>query len=160
MPYFASSRGPVTESDSLLLDNEVAIGVARSLVTPMDVRILGTKDDNWLVSDVVALSVQNATTIASVGHRLIAKSYEVQAENEKLSKMVTSYSKEMQKQLEALEIPSKCKRDHDRSFAEAKRVIFGRSSDEPQEAVRKDPKEDIQRAKLKSPVVDSGSATR
>lgn len=78
MPYFASSQGPVTESNSLLLDNEVAIGVARSLVTLRDVRILGTKDDNCLVSDVVALSVQNATTIASVGHRLIAKSYEVQ----------------------------------------------------------------------------------
>lgn len=74
--------------------------------------------------------------------------------------MVTSYFKEMQKQLEALEIPGKRKRDHDGSFAEAKRVIFGSSSDEPQEAVHKDPKEDIQRAKLKSPVVDSRSAAR
>ncbi|KAI5327100.1 hypothetical protein L3X38_026496 [Prunus dulcis] len=137
MPYFASSRGPVTKSDSLLLDNEVAIGVARSLVTPRDVRILGTGDDNRLVSDVVALCLQNATTITSVGHRLIAKSYE----------------------LEALEILGKRKRDHDGSFAEAKRVIFGSSSDKPPEVVRKDLKEDIQRAKLKSPMVDSGSAT-
>ncbi|KAI5343769.1 hypothetical protein L3X38_011645 [Prunus dulcis] len=76
--YFASSRGPVTVNDSILLDNEVAVGVARSLVTPRDVRILGTGDDNRLVSDVVALNVQSAASIASMGHRLIAKSQEVQ----------------------------------------------------------------------------------
>ncbi|KAH0988034.1 hypothetical protein GBA52_015211 [Prunus armeniaca] len=58
--------------------SDIAIGVARSLVTPRDVCILGTRDDNWLVSDVVALSVQSAASIASVGHLLIAKSHEVQ----------------------------------------------------------------------------------
>ncbi|ONH95911.1 hypothetical protein PRUPE_7G095400 [Prunus persica] len=41
-------------------------------------RILGTRDDNRLVSDVVALSVQSGASIASVGHRLIGKSHEVQ----------------------------------------------------------------------------------
>ncbi|KAI5324440.1 hypothetical protein L3X38_033513 [Prunus dulcis] len=76
--YFASSRGPMTVNDSLLIDNEVSIEVVKSLVTPRDVRILGTRDDNWLVSDVVVLSVQSAASIASVGHRLIAKSSEVQ----------------------------------------------------------------------------------
>ena len=78
IPYFASSQGPVTINDSLHLDNDVAIGVARSLVTPRDVRILGTRDDNWLVSEVMALSVQSAASITSVGYRLIAKSHEVQ----------------------------------------------------------------------------------
>ncbi|CAL2237132.1 unnamed protein product [Prunus armeniaca] len=68
--------------------------------------------------------------------------------------MVSFYSKEMQKQLEALEILGKCKRDHDGGFAQAKRVIFGSSSDEPQEAVREDPKEDIHMAKLKAPMVE------
>lgn len=66
----------MTKSDSLLLDNEVAIGVERSLVTPRDVCIL-MRDDNWLVSDAVALCLQNVTTVTSVGHHLIAKSYEV-----------------------------------------------------------------------------------
>ncbi|CAL9001351.1 unnamed protein product [Prunus brigantina] len=149
--YFASSRGPVTVNDSLLLDNEVTIGVAKSLVTPRDACILGMRDDNRLVSDVVVLSVQSVASIISVGHRLIAKSYEVQIlraqlvaeqnlvdeyqrdikrlkknraktaeenqrqlqtlqeENEKLSKMIDSYSKGMQKQLEALENPGKHK---------------------------------------------------
>ncbi|CAL2240265.1 unnamed protein product [Prunus armeniaca] len=77
-PYFASTRGPVTVNDSILLDNEVPIGVARSLVTPRDVRVLESKDDNWLVSEVVALSVQTAASIVSVGHRLISKTHEVQ----------------------------------------------------------------------------------
>ncbi|KAI5350619.1 hypothetical protein L3X38_003510 [Prunus dulcis] len=144
-PYFATSRGPVTVNDSIFLDNEVAIGVARNLVTSRDGRVLASKDDNRLVSEVVALSVQTAASIASVRHRLISKTHEVQflraqlvpeqnlvdeyqrenkrlkkertrmaeenqrqfhllqEENEKLSKMVAFYSKEMQKQLEVFE---------------------------------------------------------
>ncbi|CAL8992402.1 unnamed protein product [Prunus brigantina] len=77
--------------------SDITIGVARSLVIPRDVRILGTRDDNRLVSDVMVLSVQSAASIASVGHHLIVKSPKVQEENEKLSKMVDSYSKGMQK---------------------------------------------------------------
>ncbi|KAL6284592.1 hypothetical protein ACE6H2_015521 [Prunus campanulata] len=196
-PYFASSRGPVTVNDSLLLDNDVAIGVARSLMTPRDLRILGMRDDNRIVNDVVAMGVQSATCIANVGHRLIAKTHEVQflkaqltaeqklvyeyqrdnrrlkkdktereekhrhqleilrAENEKhRSQMITFYSKEMPKRQEASERPSKRKReDHNSSFAEAKRMIFGSSSDEHQEAVRENLGEEIHSAKLKAPIV-------
>ncbi|KAI5327008.1 hypothetical protein L3X38_026404 [Prunus dulcis] len=124
MPSFASLRGPVTINDLLLLDNEIAIGVARSLVTPKDVRLLGTRDDNQLVSDAMVLSVQSAASVISVGHRLFVKSHEssirrlkreraktleetryqleiLQEENQKLSKMVDFYSKDMQEQLEA-----------------------------------------------------------
>ncbi|KAL6284504.1 hypothetical protein ACE6H2_015433 [Prunus campanulata] len=78
MPYFASSRRLVTVNDSLLLDNNVAIGVARSLVTPNDVRMLGTRDDNRVVSDAMTLSMQSAASATSVGHHLIVKSHEVQ----------------------------------------------------------------------------------
>ena len=78
MPYFASARGPVTVTDSILLDNDVAIGVARNLVTPKDIRVLGTRDDNRVVSDALALSVQSTATVASLGHRLLAKSHEVE----------------------------------------------------------------------------------
>ncbi|KAL6280569.1 hypothetical protein ACE6H2_017450 [Prunus campanulata] len=78
MPYFASARGHVTVNDSILLDNDVALGVARNLVTPKDIRVLGARDDNQVVSDGLALSVQSTTTVASMGHRLIAKSHEVE----------------------------------------------------------------------------------
>ncbi|KAI5327727.1 hypothetical protein L3X38_027123 [Prunus dulcis] len=61
----------VTVNDSLLLDNGVAVGVARGLVTPKDVRMLGTMDDNRVVSDAMSLSVQSATSVTSVEHRLI-----------------------------------------------------------------------------------------
>ncbi|CAL8113757.1 unnamed protein product [Prunus armeniaca] len=114
MPYFASSRWPVIVNNSLLLDNDVVIGVVRSLVTPKDVCVLGTRDDNRVVSDDVTLSVQSATSVTSVRHRLIVKSHEVQVE----------------------------------------RVIFGSSSDGPQKVVRENPKEEVQKAKLKSPVVE------
>ncbi|CAL9000138.1 unnamed protein product [Prunus brigantina] len=195
MPHFASSRGPMRVNDSLLLDNEVAIGVARGLVTPRDVRVLGTRDDNRLVSDSMAMSVQSVTSIASVGHRLIAKYHEVQVlraqlatqrnlvddyqreikilkndrtkttednrrqrqilreENKELSKIVNFYANDMQKKLEALENPGKRKRDQERS-SKGKGVIFGGSSDEPQEAMRENPKKDIEKAKLKSPIVE------
>ncbi|KAI5327333.1 hypothetical protein L3X38_026729 [Prunus dulcis] len=73
---------------------------------------------------------REAASITSVGYRLIAKSHEVQEENEKLSKMVDFYSKNLQKQLEALENPRKHKGDHERSSREMC-AIFGGSSDEP-----------------------------
>ncbi|KAI5312332.1 hypothetical protein L3X38_041505 [Prunus dulcis] len=146
---------------------------ARSLVTPMDVRVLGTRDDNRLVRDAMALSVQSVASIGSVGHRLIANSHEVQVlraqltakqdleENEKLSKIVSVYSKDMQKQLEALENPGKHKRDHKRSSrvnaviisSRVNAVIIRGSSDEPQVAMSEDPREGIKRAKLKFPAV-------
>ncbi|KAL6286117.1 hypothetical protein ACE6H2_010507 [Prunus campanulata] len=136
-PYFASSRGPVIVNDSLLLDNDVAIGVARSLVTPRDLRILGMWDGNRIVSNVVAMGVQSAACIASVGHRLIAKTHEVQFLKAQLTaeqKLVDEYQ-----------------RDNRRLKKEI--VIFGSSSDEPQEAVRENPGEEIQSAKLKAPIV-------
>ncbi|KAI5324780.1 hypothetical protein L3X38_033853 [Prunus dulcis] len=59
MLYFASSRGPIIINDSILIDNDVGIGVARSLVTPRDVCVLGTRDDNReenkQLSDMVAV---------------------------------------------------------------------------------------------------------
>ncbi|CAL9022024.1 unnamed protein product, partial [Prunus brigantina] len=131
----------------------------------------------------MTLSVQSAVLVASVGHRLIVKSHEVQVlraqlivewnlvedcervikslkrekaktaeenrhqleilqeEKQKLSKMVDYYSQDMQKQLEALDRRGKCKQqDHDTSYAQAKCVIFGSSSDEPQEAMRENPR--------------------
>ncbi|CAL8156009.1 unnamed protein product [Prunus armeniaca] len=66
----------------------------------------------------------------------------------------------MQKQLEALDQSSKHKqRDLDTSYAQTKSVIFGSSSDEPQEVVHENPREEIQRTKLKAPIVESGSTT-
>ncbi|KAI5329158.1 hypothetical protein L3X38_028555 [Prunus dulcis] len=40
--------------------------------------VLGTWDDNRVVSDVMTLSVQSAASFPSVGHRFIVKSHEVQ----------------------------------------------------------------------------------
>ncbi|CAL8100992.1 unnamed protein product [Prunus armeniaca] len=163
MPYFASSRGLVTINDSLHLDNDVAIGVARSLATPKDVLVLGRSDDNQVVSDAMILSVQSVASVASVGHHLIVKSHEsiirrlkrdraktleetrhqleiLQEDNQKLSKIIYFYSKNMQELLEALDRPSKRARG-DSSFAKPKKVIFGSSSDKPQEAMRENPRE-------------------
>ncbi|KAL6286691.1 hypothetical protein ACE6H2_011081 [Prunus campanulata] len=235
MTYFASARGPVTVNDSILLDNDVAIGLARNLVTPKDIRVLGTRDDNRVISDALTLSMQSTTCVASLVHRLLAKSHEVevlkaqlaadrsmveecqtaikslkrerarivevnrhqlevlQNENKNLSKMVELYSCDMRKQLDDLDRPGKRKQvdrensyaqaksaifgrrkqlealdrpgkrkqlDRERSCAEAKIAIFGSSSDDPQEAVCENPKKDIQRAKLKAPMVETPSTVK
>ncbi|CAL2233791.1 unnamed protein product [Prunus armeniaca] len=152
MPYFASSRGLVTINDSLHLDNDVAIGVARSLATPKDVLVLGRSDDNQVVSDAMTLSVQSVASVASSIIRRLkrdrAKTLEetrhqleiLQEDNQKLSKIIYFYSKNMQELLEALDRPGKRARG-DSSFAKPKKVIFGSSSDKPQEAMRENPRE-------------------
>ncbi|KAI5333859.1 hypothetical protein L3X38_023991 [Prunus dulcis] len=115
MPYFASARGPMTINDSLLLDNDVAIRVARSFVTYRDVCVLGTRYDNQLLSDAMTLSVQSTASVTSCTIRRLkrdrVKTLEerrhqlkiLQEENQKLSKMVDFYSKDMKEQLEALD---------------------------------------------------------
>lgn len=65
-------------NNSILLDNDVAIGVAGNLVTPRDIHVLGKSDENRVVSDALTFSVQSTTCVASVGYRLIAKSNEVE----------------------------------------------------------------------------------
>ncbi|CAL2235751.1 unnamed protein product [Prunus armeniaca] len=39
---------------------------------------MGMRDDNRMVSDAMTLQVQSASSVASVGHRLIVKSHEMQ----------------------------------------------------------------------------------
>lgn len=75
--------------------------------------------------------------------------------------MVAIYSRDMQEQLETLERPGKRKRgDHKLSFAKAKKVIFGSSSDEPQEAMCENPKKEVQSAKLTTPAVETKSVLK
>ncbi|KAI5327346.1 hypothetical protein L3X38_026742 [Prunus dulcis] len=121
MPYCASSRGLVTLNDSLLLDNDVAVGVVRSLVTPRNLVA-----ERSLVEDcqrVIRSSKRERTKTAEVNRRQLET---LQEENQKLSKMVDFYSQDMQKQLEALDRSSRKQRDHDTSYAQAKGVIFGK----------------------------------
>lgn len=47
-------------------------------MTPRNLHVLGTRIDNWVVNDVMTLSVQSVALVASMGPHLIVKSYEVQ----------------------------------------------------------------------------------
>lgn len=47
-------------------------------MTPWHVHVLGTKEDNRVVSDAMILSMQSAESAASVDHFLIVKPHEVQ----------------------------------------------------------------------------------
>ncbi|CAL8996094.1 unnamed protein product, partial [Prunus brigantina] len=149
MPYFASSRGPVTINDSLHLDNDVAIGVARSLVSPRDVLVLGRSDDNQVMRDAIMQSVASVASVdcQSIIRRLKkdrSKTLEetrheleiLQEENQKLSKIIDFYSKDMQEQLKALDRLGK-RAPGDSSFAKPKKVIFRSSSDKSKKRCEK-----------------------
>ncbi|KAI5327723.1 hypothetical protein L3X38_027119 [Prunus dulcis] len=103
-------------------------------------------DNNQVVNDAMSLSMQSATSVTSVGHRLIVQSYEIFSLKTWKSSWRPWINRGKHKQ-----------RDHDTSYAQAKGVIFGSSSDEPQEAVHENPREEVQRTKLKALIVESGS---
>lgn len=73
---FVSSRGPVTIINSMLWDNEVAIRVARGLLTLRDIHVLGKKKEHIAVEDFMALCVQCAASAANFGHLLVVNNQE------------------------------------------------------------------------------------
>ncbi|KAL6269659.1 hypothetical protein ACE6H2_026570 [Prunus campanulata] len=186
MPYFASARGPVTVADSIPLDNDVAIGVGRNLVTPKDIRVFGTRDDNRVASDALAL----------LGHRLLAKSHEVEvlkgqlaAERsmvEECQSAIKSLKRERARIVEVNRHQLEVLRDENKTLSKmvelysrdmrkqledldrpGKRKQVDRESNyaqaksgEPQEAVHEAQEEDSQRAKLKAPMVETPSTVK
>ncbi|KAI5334725.1 hypothetical protein L3X38_024858 [Prunus dulcis] len=82
---------------SLLLENDVAVGVARSLVTPRDVRVLGMRDDKrgeWNLGEdcqrvIRSLKRERENTAEANRHHLEI----LHEENQKLSKMVDFLSR-------------------------------------------------------------------
>lgn len=90
-PHFVTSKGVITINDSVILDNEVVVGIARSLPTPKDMIVTDKKTENKAVDDTIALSIQGAASLANLGQRLWSKSQEVE--------MLTSQLAMLQKML-------------------------------------------------------------
>uniref|UniRef100_A0A2N9HRS3 Uncharacterized protein n=1 Tax=Fagus sylvatica TaxID=28930 RepID=A0A2N9HRS3_FAGSY len=76
-PYFLSINGPVSVTDSVILNGETATAVAAGLCTPEDAKILVGRTDPQIINESLALTVQCTATVSNMGRRLHVRNMEV-----------------------------------------------------------------------------------
>jgi hypothetical protein len=76
-PYFLSANGPVSVTDSVMLNGEIATAVAAGLCTPEDAKVLAGRTDPQIINDSLALTIQCAATVTNMGRRLHVRNLEV-----------------------------------------------------------------------------------
>uniref|UniRef100_A0A2N9G6A8 Integrase catalytic domain-containing protein n=5 Tax=Fagus sylvatica TaxID=28930 RepID=A0A2N9G6A8_FAGSY len=78
-PYFLSINGPVSVTDSVILNGETATAVAAGLCTPEDAKILAGRTDPQIINESLALTIQCTATVSNMGRRLHVRNMEVKA---------------------------------------------------------------------------------
>jgi hypothetical protein len=76
-PYFLSPNGPVSVTDSVMLNGVTATAVAAGLCTPEDAKVLAGRTDPQIINDSMALTIQCAATVSNMGRRLHVRNLEV-----------------------------------------------------------------------------------
>jgi hypothetical protein len=76
-PYFLSINGPVSVTDSVMLNGATATAVAAGLCTLDDAKVLVGKTDSQIINDSLALTIQSAATVSNVGRRFHVRNLEV-----------------------------------------------------------------------------------
>jgi hypothetical protein len=76
-PYFLSPNGPVSVTDSVMLNGVIATAVAAGLCTPEDAKVLVGRTDPQIINDSLALTIQCATTVSNMERRLHVRNLEV-----------------------------------------------------------------------------------
>ena len=76
-PYFLSPNGPVSVTDSVMLNGVTATTVVAGLCTPEDAKVLVRRIDPQIINDSLALTIQCATTASNMGCCLIVRNLEV-----------------------------------------------------------------------------------
>ena len=65
-PYFLSPNGPVSVTDSVMLNGVIATAVAVGLYTLEDAKVLAGRTDPQIINDSTALTIQCAATISNM----------------------------------------------------------------------------------------------
>jgi hypothetical protein len=65
-PYFLSINGPVSVTDSVILNGETATAVAAGLCTPEDAKVLAGRTDPQIINESLALTVQCTATVSNI----------------------------------------------------------------------------------------------
>ena len=77
--YFLSLNGPVSVTDSVMLNRVTATAVAVGLCTPEDGKVLAGRTDPQITNDSIALTIQCVASVSNMGHRLRVRSHKVRA---------------------------------------------------------------------------------
>jgi hypothetical protein len=77
LPYFLSPNGPVSVTDSVMLNGVTATAVTASLCTPKDAKVLAGRTDPQIINDLMALTMQCVATVSNMGRRLHVRNLEV-----------------------------------------------------------------------------------
>jgi hypothetical protein len=76
-PYFLSPNGPVSVTDSVMLNGVTATAVTAGLCTPEDAKVLVGRTDPEIINDSMTLTIQCAATVSNMGRRLHVRNHEV-----------------------------------------------------------------------------------
>jgi hypothetical protein len=78
-PYFLSPNGPVTVTDSVMLNGVIATTVAVGLYTLKDGKILAGRTDPQIINDSMTLTVQCVASVSNMRRRQHIRNLEVRA---------------------------------------------------------------------------------
>ena len=76
-PYFLSPNGPMSVTDSVMLNGVTATVVATGLYTPEDAKVLVGRTDPQIINDSMALTIQCVATVSNMGRRLHVRNLEM-----------------------------------------------------------------------------------
>ena len=62
-PTFVFDNRPITIYDSVMLNDSIAMAVAKGLITPRDQRLLADKSDADAINNSLAFNIQGATLV-------------------------------------------------------------------------------------------------
>uniref|UniRef100_A0A2N9H3P6 Uncharacterized protein n=1 Tax=Fagus sylvatica TaxID=28930 RepID=A0A2N9H3P6_FAGSY len=116
-PYFLSINGPVSVTDSVILNGETATAVAAGLCTPEDAKVLAGKTDPQIINESLALtdSVLLKESKKKVG--------EVKEENKRLKALVDSYADDLViRSTEQSKTTNKLQKQYEKLLAEVKEL--------------------------------------
>jgi hypothetical protein len=76
-PTFVFDNRPITIHDFVMLNNSIAMAMAKGLVTPRDQRLLADRSDADAVNDSLAFSIQGAASVFDMSRRLSVRNEEM-----------------------------------------------------------------------------------
>jgi hypothetical protein len=76
-PTFVFDNLPITIHDSVMLNDSIAMVMAKGLVTPQDQRLLANRSDADAINDSLAFSIQGVASVFDMSRRLSVKNEEM-----------------------------------------------------------------------------------
>uniref|UniRef100_A0A2N9HE86 BZIP domain-containing protein n=1 Tax=Fagus sylvatica TaxID=28930 RepID=A0A2N9HE86_FAGSY len=126
-PYFLSINGPVSVTDSVILNGETATAVAAGLCTPEDAKCTATVSNMGRRLHVRNMEVKALRSQVTILQRLLKESKkkvgEVKEENKRLKALVDSYADDLViRSTEQSKTTNKLQKQYEKLLAEVKEL--------------------------------------